>query len=186
MAKVYREKRWNVLSKLIRDNGYRTMVEIGVKSGQNILSIIRRCPHTFFHAIDPWVITPHYKYWTPEQMVANEARFDRIMATRPMKIMKYKMTSHEAVNLFQDGSIDLVFIDGDHEYDAVIQDMHSDKGFNFHNDHERAVPKNIYKDNYFKSFEKLKATLPKGIKVLNATPGSALPTFPLVNLEDYL
>ena len=33
------------------------------------------------------------------------------------------MSSNDAVNLFEDGSIDFLMIDGDHSYEAVKQDI---------------------------------------------------------------
>lgn len=67
-------------------------------------------------------------------------------------------------------------------------DMHAKEGHNWHKDHKRKnIPDTIYETNFHKSFEPLKKDLDKmGVKVWNATPGSALETFPIVDPEDFL
>jgi len=56
---------------------------------------------------------------------------------------------------------------------------------NWHEPHPRGTPKNIYGSQFIKSFESVKGELAaRGIKVINATPGSALHTFPIVSPEE--
>lgn len=64
-------------------------------------------------------------------------------------------------------------------------DMHAKNGHNFHQDHKRTVPHTIYETNFFRSFDALVEGLDEiGVEVVNATPGSALPTFPIVDWRD--
>lgn len=66
-------------------------------------------------------------------------------------------------------------------------DMHAKMGHNYHQDHPRGVPKSIYADKYFQCFNMLKPSLEAlGVQVVNATLGSALPTFPIVDPEEVL
>lgn len=53
---------------------------------------------------------------------------------------------------------------------------------NYHDEHDREVPPSIYQDQFVRSFEFVKDYFKENnIEVLNATPGSALPTFPIVD-----
>ncbi len=56
---------------------------------------------------------------------------------------------------------------------------------NWHDNHQREVSDNIYESQFFKSFAAAKGILKaRGIEVINATPGSALPMFPIVSPEE--
>ena len=120
---VHSIKRWHILSRLIRAHKYRLGVEIGVKSGRNIKEITNACPHVIVHAVDPWEITPNYSHWTEDNMRSSETNFDNVMARRPNCIIKHKMLSNKAVSLFKDEALDFVFIDGDHSYKGVKDDI---------------------------------------------------------------
>lgn len=67
-------------------------------------------------------------------------------------------------------------------------DMQAIKGrHNYHKDHKRKVPNNIYQTQFVRSFDILKKSLDEqGIEVINATPGSLLDTFPIVDPEEVL
>ena len=68
---------------------------------------------------------------------------------------------------------DMRMVDGEHNYH---------KG-----EHRRDVHKDIYINNFIKPFQSLiKPTIEQNIEVVNATPGSALPFFPIVDPEEVL
>lgn len=70
--------------------------------------------------IDPWKqdkeITTQYNMRLVEQ------EFDKVKA-RYKNITKLKHYSYNVVNIFDDKSIDIVYIDGEHSYKAVKQDI---------------------------------------------------------------
>ena len=75
------------------------------------------------YSIDPW--QGGYSNRDPaalSDMKAVEAKFDR-QAGYNDKVEKMKMTSLDASQLFSDGSLDIVYIDGDHSYEAVKTDV---------------------------------------------------------------
>ena len=58
---------------------------------------------------------------------------------------------------------------------------------NWHKDHKRKVPAQVYKNQFMGGYLSLPAPLKeRGIEVLNATPGSELEVFPKVNIEEIL
>jgi len=99
------------------------MAEVGSYAGESTAVFARKVLKIY--AVDPWV---NYVENNPtQQVVMNdlaeaEAAFD-MMARGFTNIVKLKKYSHEAVSVFQDGSLDLVYIDGNHEYKHVCEDI---------------------------------------------------------------
>lgn len=116
-------RRWEILSRFIKENDYRRMVEVGVKSGRNVWEICTRCPEVEIIAVDPWCGTDNYVHWSKKQVERHEREFDAVQAQFRDRVRKVKRFSVDAAPLVEDGSLDLVFIDGDHSYEAVKSDI---------------------------------------------------------------
>lgn len=116
-------KRWQVLTQIIRGEGLNIGAEIGVKSGRNIDEILKACPGFFMYAIDPWCPTENYSHWPEQHHRQHEQRFNQVVSRHKGRVEKMKMFSHEAAERIDDASLDFVFIDGDHSYEGVRQDI---------------------------------------------------------------
>lgn len=122
--KQKRTLRWHILTSLIRRFGLKACAEIGVKAGRNIERILSRCPEDVtFLAVDPWVTSDGYAHWSENQVRHNERQFDALVSRYLDRITKMKMDSAGAAQKVPDASLDLVFIDGDHRYEFVKQDI---------------------------------------------------------------
>lgn len=115
-------KRWNILRRLISANGYRTVVEIGVHRGRNMQEVLTKQKEVLWYAVDPWEFTKSYPCWGQSLHDASYKRFLIEKAKFPGRVEELRMSSASAVDLIPDG-IDLLFIDGDHEYSAVKRDI---------------------------------------------------------------
>lgn len=130
-AKLY----YDVLPKVIKQHKYKTIVEIGVALGGNAESILKNTNVTYF-GVDPYL----YNYDPKDQFSADVARycslggqksFDYLhewvknykLATYQERCHLIRETSVNASLLFDDNSLDCIFIDGDHRYEAVLQDL---------------------------------------------------------------
>lgn len=100
-------------------------VEVGVLSGGNAAQIMSQWSGQLLHLVDPWekidpTIYKEAQGWSPE--VCYE-ECQKLAARYPMRIKLHKMLSMDAALMFPNGSLDWVYIDANHSYDAVINDL---------------------------------------------------------------
>jgi len=93
------------LYKLFCKNGFKQGVEIGVETGLNAVDMFKYIPGLRLYLVDPF---------RNEETIKNTEHYDAI---------PIKMKSEQAAPLFKDNSLDFVYIDGDHSYDAVMLDL---------------------------------------------------------------
>ncbi len=101
------------------------MVEIGCYRGEATALFLTRVAHIV--CVDPWKDYLEFNNAsspiTMQGMDAVEATFDAFAATQPHRILKVKLPSLEAAAQFPDGTFDLVYIDGNHAYADVVEDI---------------------------------------------------------------
>jgi predicted O-methyltransferase YrrM len=102
-----------------------TMVEVGSYQGESTIVFAQNLPNVKkIYAVDPWVngyaIGDVCSDEYPMEIVENN--FDIRVKDYPV-IIKKKMTSSEFVNEIEDGSLDFVYIDGDHQYESCKNDI---------------------------------------------------------------
>ena len=98
-----------------------SIVEIGSWGGRSTHALLTGCKGTV-HAVDPFKGGTHERDWNKENSDIVYNDFMNNVGHFKNLVLK-KMHSAEAVGDFHDNSIDMVFIDGDHEYDFVIEDI---------------------------------------------------------------
>ena len=100
------------------------MVEIGCYQGESTESFAKSGKFLRIFAVDPWV--NNYNPRDPAALMSDmadvEAAFDARASHYPI-IEKIKMYSADAAQLFKEQSLDLVYIDGNHDYKYVKQDI---------------------------------------------------------------
>jgi len=110
----------NDLPELFKERGYKVGAEIGVCKG--VFSEIL-CKGGFkMYGIDPWIMAPDYQHprgqsrldQQYEETKARLARFDYTIIRK---------TSMEAVKDFEDGSLDFVYIDANHHFRYIAEDI---------------------------------------------------------------
>ena len=80
-----------------------------------------------FECIDPMELLGHYAESAKNEQEIfadySETRFHERLASVRDYYKLHKMTSDDAVKLYEDGSIDFIMIDGDHSYEGVKKDV---------------------------------------------------------------
>lgn len=100
-----------------------TGVEIGVAEGWYSTRIMELGQVDKLYGVDPYLPHQGYRDYT------RESTFNRLQTKSHERLEKYhnyefiQDYSLEAVKRFEDNSLDFVYIDGDHSYEAVMDDI---------------------------------------------------------------
>jgi predicted O-methyltransferase YrrM len=99
-----------------------TMVEVGSYLGES--SEIFAQYFSKIYCIDIWTVVCIDGNWTHSKLDPSEAEMDfNDRLQKFNNVTKLKMLSSEAQKLFEDNSVDIVYIDANHTYDAVKSDI---------------------------------------------------------------
>jgi SAM-dependent methyltransferase len=118
----------NLYKKIVNDANEKShFVEVGVWKGRSAsfmaVEINNSKKHIKFDCIDTWEgSVEHQEY----DIIVNKKLYDLFLENiEPVKdiINPIKMSSLDAVNLYEDKSLDFVFIDASHEYEDVKKDI---------------------------------------------------------------
>ena len=104
------------------------MAEIGCYQGESTEIFCSSSKITKLHAIDPWTNgfddTDYISLKSVCDMEKVESRFDyRMNKFFDNKCVKMKLTSEQACKHFEDHVLDFVYIDANHQYDEVCNDI---------------------------------------------------------------
>lgn len=100
---------------------YGKAVEIGVLRGDLSKQILENWGGTLY-MVDPWrKLGPEYSH--NDQNETDYANAIANIAGNEDRAIMIRATSDVAANIFQDGSLDMIYIDANHEYNFVKQDI---------------------------------------------------------------
>lgn len=110
------------LLELWRAAGYTIGAEIGTEAGRYAEEICRAIPGVKLFCIDPYLAYARYADHV------KQGRLDHFYRVACQRMRKYnceiiRESSLEAVKRFAPGGLDFVFIDGNHHFDFVVQDI---------------------------------------------------------------
>ncbi len=106
------------LYELFGELGFKVGAEIGVRMGNNSAAILARVPDLKLYCIDPW--NAYLRVSDSVQDVYYD-RCVRKLAGKNVELIK--KTSMDAVGMFEDESLDFVYIDGRHNFSNVCEDI---------------------------------------------------------------
>ena len=110
------------LTRLWAELGYRKIAEIGTEAGRFAEEICVANPDAHLTCVDPYLAYDRYEDHR------EQSRMDHFYNVAKARLDKYRVTllretSLTAVQRFKDGSLDAIFIDGNHHFDFVVQDI---------------------------------------------------------------
>lgn len=119
----------NLILKYMPNGG--KVAEVGVATGEFSKRILDATQPEELHLIDPWQFQDRPDYLADINNVEHqeqEQRFQSVQSTFSMEIMKgtvkiHRQFSEDAAKSFQPGSLDWVYLDAMHTYDAVLADL---------------------------------------------------------------
>lgn len=99
--------------------------EVGVREGKNALAMLQSMNIKSLYLIDHWkeYTEASGHVITQEQQDNFFKNMSQILYTFCDKIIIRRMSSADASDIIEDNSLDFVYIDGDHSYEAVKNDM---------------------------------------------------------------
>ena len=99
-------------------------VEIGVERGEYSETLMKHLPKaTAIYGIDPWLAYKGYREHV------SQGKLDAFYAYTKERMVSYsawravRQTSHQAATLFNDGELDFVYLDGNHDFFNVTRDL---------------------------------------------------------------
>ena len=114
--------RRNQFIKMLADRGAKIGVEVGTDHGQYAQQLCAGILGLKLYCVDPWVAyTEGNEVHTQEEM--NQIYEEALERTKAFNCIPLRETSMGAVNRFDDDSLDFVFVDGNHSYDFVLEDI---------------------------------------------------------------
>ena len=101
-------------------------VEIGVAYGENAEKILEKWHGRHLYLVDPYVTQDWSKYTDQ----TNKINFSEALEYARQKLARFdgrktfvRRMSTDAAKDFKDGELDFVYVDGNHDYAAVLADM---------------------------------------------------------------
>ena len=113
----------NQLAELLHELDFKDGVEVGVAAGRYSQILCEANPQMKLYGVDPWKPLEDYVDTTDEHVfeVTRQEAEDRLKGYSNYKFI-YK-TSMEAVKDFENGTLDFVYIDGNHNFVNVTNDI---------------------------------------------------------------
>jgi hypothetical protein len=113
----------DTLAEWFREWGFSCIAEIGVEQGKYAEVICKANPEVFYHGVDPWEQYPGYRMdWNKEMIVGfHQIVKDRLAPYKNAQL--HKGFSADIAKDFEDGSLDAVYIDANHSFESVIEDI---------------------------------------------------------------
>ena len=123
------QKHLNLLIKFINSNGIKVIAEVGVEKGGQTRYLLKHCPDIKeYWAIDQWTVVsdPVHGHNALERSAADwfglyQKVCSHMLHWKQLRVLR--MTSLEASKIFSDDYFDLVYIDAEHSYEAVVDDI---------------------------------------------------------------
>ncbi len=127
-----KRQRWDAILSRLPINRPLVGAEIGVLNGNTAFRILRARPLLVHYMIDPWTVPKKdSSYFNSDEnaiksSMAHEAAYNKTLKRVEFaggRAIIMRMFSHEAAQKIKDGSLDFVFVDGDHTYLGVSKDL---------------------------------------------------------------
>lgn len=116
--------RWAQVTEWLKESDPRRGAEIGVKEGRFIAYLLAQYHRLTMYAVDPWEDQPNgsedYIGWDWGQIYSQYQQKIESYRNRVIELRQYSLEASKQVD---DYSLDFVFIDAQHDYNSVSQDI---------------------------------------------------------------
>lgn len=119
---VHMKSKYELIKKF-NELGYKNGAEIGVSQGHLSEAMFKAIPGLHLFCVDSWLSYPGVRRWMPSNERANnyfEIAKARLAPYNATIIRKFSM---DAAGEIPNGSLDFVYIDANHAFDYVMEDL---------------------------------------------------------------
>ena len=113
----------DTLAALFAELGYTAGAEIGTERGLYAEMLCKANPGLCLHCIDLWQTYDGYRDHLDAQKL-NRYGVEAVERLKPYHVEFIREYSMQAVQRFQEGSLDFVYIDANHEWPYITQDIY--------------------------------------------------------------
>lgn len=117
-----RFSRWDEMLVMFRELGFKNGVEIGTYKGKFAETMCRLIPGLNLKCVDAWTVYKDYKDYGVNDLESDAYR-EASMRADGCGFELIKAWSLDAVRMFEDESLDFVFIDANHDFRHVTDDV---------------------------------------------------------------
>jgi predicted O-methyltransferase YrrM len=112
----------NALGLLFAELGFTKGAEIGTERGIYSEVLLKANPKLTLYCVDPWKAYKEYREHTTQSKI-DEIYKEAIERLKPYNCCIIRKFSDKAYQDFPDGSLDFVYIDGNHDFTHVSEDL---------------------------------------------------------------
>ncbi len=115
------------LAELFAELGFKKGVEVGVEKGLYSEVLCKANPDLHLTCVDPWLASayePGIHAVDTEQSKFDERYKETVKKLKPYNCTIIRKTSLDAVDDFEDESLDFVYIDANHDFPNFTNDLH--------------------------------------------------------------
>jgi predicted O-methyltransferase YrrM len=117
------QSRWHDMGRLLNDLGLKKGIELGVYRGKFTATLAKRAPNMELIGIDAWKTYGDYRDYSVDDL-ENHAYQEALDRTKKFPNVKLLTAwSKDAASQFEDESLDFIFIDCNHNYEFVKEDL---------------------------------------------------------------
>jgi hypothetical protein len=117
-------KRWERFPNIIADLGFTVGAEVGTERGMFAKNLVSYNPQLKLFVIDAWKTYRDYNGQPQVNQEKMDAYYQRAKETlKPFNVKFVKDFSMDAVKKFRNKSLDFVYIDANHRYEYVAEDI---------------------------------------------------------------
>lgn len=110
------------LAQMFRERGYKIGVEVGTEQGKYAKVLCEENPGVKLYCVDPWLAYPGYREHVTQEKLDGFYQITKDLLA-PYDAELIRKTSTGAAKDFEDGSLDFVYIDANHEFIHVVEDL---------------------------------------------------------------
>lgn len=111
------------LPRIFKNAGFVEGAEIGTWEGDYANTLLRKVPNLHLSCIDPWKSYGDFNETCNDSDLMEEAYKKTLEILKGRNVTIFRNTSQEAAEKIKDGSLDFVFIDGNHNLPNTIFDI---------------------------------------------------------------